>query len=220
MRICAGTYFEKEVQPGADSFVVRGDMTTSHQARPPLGGVVHVTQKICVGLPSLRTKATFRVLAEAVRAGNEKPGFRIVGFSVLSNHFHYVVEACNNVSLARGIQGLAIRVAKALNRHWKRRGRVFRERYFARALRRMQAMRRAFVYVLQNARRHGIRLPPGEVDPFSSGPWFRFWRGRVPRPGEPSPVLEPNDPTLELALMRRIGLDERARSRWTGIAPW
>jgi len=195
-------------------------MTASHQARPPLGGVVHVTQKICVGLPSLRTKATFGVLADAVRAGNEKPGFRIVAFAVLSNHFHYIVEASDKVRLARGVQGLAIRVARSLNRHWKRRGQVFRERFFARALRKLQAMRRAFIYVLQNARRHGIPLPPGEPDPFSSGPWFRFWRGRVERPGDPSPVLEPNNPTLELVLARGIGLDERARSRWTGLAPW
>ena len=147
-----------------------------------------------------------------MRAGNEKPGFRVVAFSLLSNHFHYIVEASDKVRLARGMQGLAIRVAKALNKHWSRHGKVFRER--------LQAMRRGFIYVLQNARRHGIRLPPGEPDPFSSGPWFRFWRGRVEGRNDPSPVLEPRDPTLELALGRRIGLDERARSSWTGIAPW
>jgi len=194
-------------------------MTASHQRRPPLGGVVHVTQKICAGLPRLRTKATFRVVAGAVRAGNEKPGFRVVACTVLSNHFHYIVEARDKVRLARGMQGLAIRVAKALNRHWKRRGRVFRERFFARALRKMQAMRRAFIYVLQNARRHGIRLPPGEPDPFSSGPWFRFWRERVERRDDPSPVLEPRNPTLEVVLGQRIGIDERPGSSWTGIAP-
>ena len=219
-RICAGTFFEDDAQPGPDPIVVPSDMTASHQKRPPLGGPIHVTQKICVGLPRLRAKATFRVVAGAVRAGNEKPGFRVVAFSLLSNHFHYIVEARDKVRLARGMQGLAIRVAKALNKHWRRRGKVFRERFFARALRKLQAMRRGFIYVLQNARRHGIRLPPGEPDPFSSGPWFRFWRGRVERRNDPSPVLEPRDPTLELALGRRIGLDERARSSWTGIAPW
>ncbi len=195
-------------------------MTASHQKRPPLGGPIHVTQKICVGLPRLRTKATFRVVAGAVRAGNEKPGFRVVAFSLLSNHFHYIVEARDKVRLARGMQGLAIRVAKALNRHWGRRGKVFRERFFARALRTMQAMRRAFIYVVQNARRHGIKLPWGEPDPFSSGPWFRFWRGRTKRRTDPSPVALPSTATLELVLGRRIGLDERPCSSWTGIAPW
>jgi glutathione S-transferase/REP element-mobilizing transposase RayT len=193
-------------------------MGASHQKRPALGGVVHVTQKICDGLPGLRTKATFRVIADAVRAGNEKPGFRVVAFSVLSNHFHYVVESRDRVRLAHGMQGLAIRVAKALNRHWGgRRGKVFRERFFARALRTLQAMRRAFVYVLHNARRHGIRVPAGEPDPFSSGPWFRFWRGRPQTRTDPSPVAAPRHPTLELVLARRLGLDERPRSSWTNI---
>jgi putative transposase len=194
-------------------------MTASHQKRPPLGGVVHVTQKICAGLPRLRTKATFRVITEALRAGNERSGFRVVACSVLSNHFHYLVECRDKVRLARGMQGLAIRVAKALNRHWGRRGKVFRERFFARALRTMQAMRRAFIYVVQNARRHGIKLPRGEPDPFSSGPWFRFWRERTERRTDPSPVALPHNPTLELVLARRIGLDERPCSSWTGIAP-
>jgi REP element-mobilizing transposase RayT len=183
-----------------------------------------VTQKTRVSLPGLRRKATFRVLADAVRAGNEKPGFRVVAFSVLSNHFHYIVEARNKVRLARGMQGLSIRVARALNRHWGRRGKVFRERFFARALRTMQAMRRGFLYDLQNARRNGIRLPAGEPDPFSSGPWFRFWRGRFQRRPQvdpaPSPVVPPRNPTLEVVLGRRLGLDERPCSRWTGIAPW
>ena len=154
------------------------------------------------------------------RRSQAKATFRVVAFSLLSNHFHYIVEARDKVRLARGMQGLAIRVARALNKHWGRHGKVFRERFFARALRKLQAMRRGFIYVLQNARRHGIRLLPGAPDPFSSGPWFRFWRGRVERRDDPSPVLEPRDPTLELALGRRIGLDERARSSWTGIAPW
>jgi REP element-mobilizing transposase RayT len=195
-------------------------MGASHQKRPALGGVVHVTQKICAGLPGLRTKATFRVIADAVRAGNEKPGFRVVAFSVLSNHFHYIVEAQDEARLARGMQGLGIRVAKALNHRWRRRGQVFLERYFARALRKMQAMRRAFIHVLHNARRHGIKIPAGQPDPFSSGPWFRFWRERPQRCTDPSPVVVPRNPTLELALGRRLGLDERPRSSWTGIAPW
>jgi REP element-mobilizing transposase RayT len=29
---------------------------------------------------------------EALRAGNERPGFRVVAFSAMRNHLHYTVE--------------------------------------------------------------------------------------------------------------------------------
>ena len=183
-------------------------MSSSHQRRPRLQGVVHVTQKICPNLPSLRTRGTFRVLAETVRAGNEKRGFRVCEFSVLSNHFHFLVEVSDNRALARGMQGLAIRIAKALNRYWGRRGRVFLERYFARALKTMRAIRRALVYVLQNARKHGVRLARGRPDPFSSSAWFRFWRERPQLRRDASPVVAARHPTLDQILMQRIGLSE------------
>jgi REP element-mobilizing transposase RayT len=194
-------------------------MGASHQKRPALAGMAHVTQKICAGLPRMRTKATFAVLAKAIRAGNQKPGFRVCAFSVLSNHFHFVVEAESNDALSRGVQGLSIRVAKVLNRHWQRRGKVFRERFFARALRTMKSMRRALVYVLHNARKHGLRVPEDRPDPYSSGPWFRFWRERPSLRTDPSPVARTRHPTFELVLAGRIGLDERPGSRWSGASP-
>jgi REP element-mobilizing transposase RayT len=184
-------------------------MGVSHQKRPDLGGVVHVTQKLCTGLPGMRTKAAFRVLVRAVREGKERGEFRVCAFSVLSNHLHFLVEAGDNEALSRGIQGLATRVAKALNKHWGRHGKVFRERFFATALRTMTAMRRGLVYVLQNARKHGVRVAAGEPDPYSSGPWFRFWRGRRGEVREDAaPVALPRHPTLDVILMRRIGVDE------------
>ena len=183
-------------------------MSVPHQKRPELGGVVHVTQKICAGLPRLRTPATFGVIEAAVRTGSEKPGFRVVAFTVLSNHFHWIIEARDNVALARGMQGLAIRVAKALNRRWRRSGKVFRERFFARAVKRASAMRRVVVYVLQNARRHGVRLERGRPDPYSSGAWYRFWHGRPKVRGDPAPVARSRHPTLAQILSNGIGLDE------------
>ena len=44
----------------------------------------------------------------------------------------------------------------------------------------MRQVHRGLRYVLLNARKHGIRIPFGEPDPFSSGPWFEFWKGRRP----------------------------------------
>ena len=116
-----------------------------HHARHPL----HVTLRVQRGLPSLRTDAVFaavrRGLAQASRGG-----LRVLQFSVQSDHVHLLVEALDVCVLSRGLQGLAIRIAKGLNRVLRRRGRVWGDRYHARALRTPREVRNALVYVLQN----------------------------------------------------------------------
>jgi REP element-mobilizing transposase RayT len=116
--------------------------------------------------------------------------FRLVHFSAQSNHLHLLVEAGDRAALGRGMQGLAIRLARRLNRLWGRRGGVFADRYHARALRTPREVRHALVYVLANARRHGIGYRG--IDPHASGAWFGGWRD-APRRAEapceaPGPV--------------------------------
>ena len=150
-----------------------------HETRPDVNGPVHVTLKICRGLPNLRTPRAYRVLERAFRAGKEKQNFGLCQYSVQRDHLHLIVEANNRRALARGIQGLAIRIAKALNKHWHgRRGSVFSERYFARALVKPMEVWRALRYVLNNALKHGDWFSKSLPDPFSSGRWFRRWEGR------------------------------------------
>jgi REP element-mobilizing transposase RayT len=76
-------------------------------------GVVHVTQKLRPGLPGLRQRAEIEVVREALRAGNECPGFRVVAFSAMNNHLHLGIEVRSTAELSHGMQGLAIRLAKA-----------------------------------------------------------------------------------------------------------
>jgi REP element-mobilizing transposase RayT len=175
-------------------------VAVSHQRRPRLEGVVHVTQKLRRGLPSMRTRRAFGAVREAIAAGNQRPGFRVVAFSVLSNHLHLVVEGGSTLAVSRGMQGLAIRIAKALNRAWKRSGGVFLERFHARVARGMKRVRRVLLYVLQNARKHGLPLPAGVPDPCSSGPWFP-WREHPPPPPEPAPVVAIHDQWLASVVM-------------------
>ena len=93
-------------------------------------------------------------------------------FSVQGNHLHLIVEAANEAALARGMQGLAIRMAKGLNRVMQRSGPVFRERYHAHVLRSPTEVARAVAYVLGNHFHHaaswGASVAPTEVDPYSS----------------------------------------------------
>jgi hypothetical protein len=100
--------------------------------------------------------------------------FRVVHFSVQTDHLHVLVEADSRRALLRGIQGLAGRCARAVNRGWDRRGPVWAHRYHARPLRTPTEVRHALAYVLLNFRKH-LRAPPS-VDPRSSGEWFDGWR--------------------------------------------
>lgn len=175
---------------------------------------MHVTQKLRRGLPSMRTRRAFGAVRAAIAAGNQRPGFRVVAFSVLSNHLHLVVEGGSTLAVSRGMQGLAIRIAKALNRAWKRSGGVFLERFHARVARGMKRVRRVLLYVLQNARKHGLRLPRGLPDPFSSAPWFDHWKERLVLPREPSPVVPPHDSWLVAAVLgRQLSLEHVPQGR-------
>jgi REP element-mobilizing transposase RayT len=63
-------------------------------------------------------------VARRALAAGATSRFRIVHFSVQTNHLHLLVEADDELALARGIQGLGIRLAKAINRRVGRSGRV------------------------------------------------------------------------------------------------
>src|SRR5262245_12899112 len=131
----------------------RSRSSVPHSTRPELRGVCHVVLRVRRGLPWLRTPKAYRVLERCFRAGKEKRGFALVQFSVQGDHLHLLIESGNKRALARGMQGLTIRIAKNLNRHWRRRGgSVFAERYFARVAETAKEIKRALAYVLNNAR--------------------------------------------------------------------
>src|SRR5689334_11016710 len=81
---------------------------------------VHITLRRVRHLPSLRRQAVFWALRLAL-AETTRSWFRIVQFSIQSDHAHMIVEADDKVSLARGMTGLSVRWARAYNRVVKRR---------------------------------------------------------------------------------------------------
>ena len=85
---------------------------------------VHVTVRVIDGLPTLRSLRAARALKSAFLAGRERGDFRLVHFSVMSNHLHFVVEANDSCALSRGMQGLLVRIAHHLNSALSRSGRV------------------------------------------------------------------------------------------------
>ena len=136
---------------------------------------VHVTVRVIDGLPTLRSLRAARALKSAFLAGRERGDFRLVHFSVMSNHLHFVVEANDSCALSRGMQGLLVRIAHHLNSALSRSGRVFADRFHSRIIGSTRDVRNTLLYVLNNARRHGIAFS-GHVDPYSSAAWFAGWR--------------------------------------------
>ena len=136
---------------------------------------VQVTMRVKAGLPSLRGLREFAALRGAMKDGCQRGGCRLVHFSVLSNHLHMIVEGSSRSALSRGLQGLTIRMARALNRLWQRFGSVFADRYHDRILGSPTEVWNALRYVLCNARKHGAWNAPTRPDPCSSGAWFDGW---------------------------------------------
>jgi REP element-mobilizing transposase RayT len=152
-----------------------------HSARGTLGGAapVLVTMKILAGLANLRSARRFRRVLHGLQKACDRFDTRVVEFSVQSDHVHLVVETRHTRSLSRAMQGLAVRLARAINRSLGRRGRVFADRYHHRVLGTPRQVRHALQYVLCNARKH--RVAPhvrGWLDPLSSAASFDGWTTR------------------------------------------
>ena len=164
-----------------------------HSCRPDVNGAIHVVLRVRRGLPGMRTPRAWRVLERAFRKGKQRNGMKLLHYSVQEDHLHLVVEVYKREHLSRGMQGLAIRLAKALNKHWHRKGTVFSDRYYGRQVKTHSELRRVVRYVLMNAKKHGTELPgyEGLPDPFSSAPWFVFWceSAELRRPNRTPPVV-------------------------------
>ena len=156
----------------------RGRKTVSHDARERFASrhPLHVTLRIRPGVQSLRRGKVCATIRAALAAGGHKPTFRVVEFNALHNHLHLLVEAEGPQALARGMQGLQVRLARRINRLLGRAGSLFAARYHARPLRTPREVRNALRYVLLNARHHaaerGRQLARDWLDPYSSAPWF------------------------------------------------
>ena len=133
---------------------------------------VHVTVRMADDICNLRSKRCFRELQKAFAGGRARFGFRLIEFSVQGNHVHLIVEAEDETSLARGMQGLNIRIAIAINRIMKRKGKVLADRYHTRILRNPTQVGHALNYVRRNYQKHaeswGEIIPASWRDPFST----------------------------------------------------
>ncbi len=164
----------------------------------------HVTLRVRPDVPSLRTVPIVHEIESTFAAGCNRPGFRLVHYSLQDTHAHLIVEAHDPAALGRGMKAIGARLARAVNRIAGRRGPVLVERYHHRVLATPREVRAALRYVLLNARRHAAKLGavlagPVRLDPASSARWFDGWKwsralesdGKSEPRGDPPAVARP-----------------------------
>ncbi len=131
----------------------------------------------------MRTRAFVAAFEESARARRARAEFRLIHYSIQSNHLHAIVEAESAAALRSGMTALATRLALLVRRVLRVRGRVLPERYHLRRLRTPREVRNALAYVLLNARKHlaersgraAAHRAACAADPASSGRWFGGW---------------------------------------------
>lgn len=89
---------------------------------------------VAKGVPSLRGRALFGQLRASFQRCCEKPGFRVTNFLVERAAVRLLVEADDNESLSRGMQGLGVSMAKRINLAAGRYGPAFTDRYSVRPI--------------------------------------------------------------------------------------
>jgi hypothetical protein len=110
---------------GGGRKLATGRRSTPHRPRPRhfASQPVHVTLRACLG--PLRSQFLFPTVRLAIACATRRnpSHFRVVHFSVQSNHLHLIVEAADARSLSAGVRSIAIRVARLVNRLLFRTGR-------------------------------------------------------------------------------------------------
>ncbi len=169
----------------------------SHLRRPVLARrhPLHVTLRMLDDVGYLRAAMRVGVIEQALSEAKGQLGLRVVHYSIQGAHLHLLVEAEDKDALARGLQGLTIRLARRLNAHDGRRGKVFADRYHAHVLRTRAETANALRYVARNYVHHAREnLPDSFVDPCSSARWL------VSAPAANDPVVLPRTWLLRTAL--------------------
>ncbi len=158
-----------------------------HQERPEIKPqyALHVVMRVVPAVGSMRRRPLYKAMREATITAALRERFRIVHVSLQRTHVHMIVEADGKLALARGMQGFQISAARNINtalgdKHRRRRGKVFADRYHLEVITSPTRAHHAIRYVLSNWRRHreDQQGPAATwlVDPYSTGILFPDWK--------------------------------------------
>jgi REP element-mobilizing transposase RayT len=159
-----------------------------HAERPSVkaSNALQVVLRVVPAVGSMRRRKMYKAVRDASVVAAIRERIRIIHISIQRTHIHLLVEAEDKLALARGMQGFQISMARNINtalgpdKHRRRRGPVFADRYHLVVITSPRQARNAVSYLLNNWRKHGEDRGADSrawmVDPFSSGFSFPDWR--------------------------------------------
>src|SRR4051812_14038914 len=103
-----GSHPKPKPQPRRAASGARGSSGVWHLRRPKLSGCepLHITMRLRDDVPNLRKDEIFFHIQRAFLGGKNRFGMRLIDFSILHNHMHFIVEAGSKHALSKGMQGL------------------------------------------------------------------------------------------------------------------
>lgn len=156
---------------------------------------VHVTMRLVENAPDLCESEAALLVEEVFQVERDKKGFRLVHYSIRPNHLHLLCEATGKRALSRGIQRITAWIVRKVNRVFRRRGRLFADRFHGHVLQKPTEVRHALRYVLLNAHKDLARTRTRLIglDAYSSGKYFDGWADvkAKPPPWREATVVRP-----------------------------
>ena len=130
-----------------------------HTRRPEMGGEIPANLTLRIDHitdwgGNLRDLVTMEVILRCFEVAKDRFGMRICHYSVQSNHIHLLVEADDRECLIRGMRGLTTRLARNLNKHWGRKGKLFTDRYHSKPIEDAEHGENTIAYLGRNDLKH------------------------------------------------------------------
>ena len=91
----------------------------------------HVTMRVRRGLPTLCQPRFVRRFRASLSQICERDDFRVIHYSIQSDHVHLLIEATDKAAIARGIKCIGARLGKLVNRLFRQTGKVLDGRHAA-----------------------------------------------------------------------------------------
>ena len=179
-------------RPGAGRKQTKARKSEPHRKREELNPIhpVHVILRVLHDVGAMRKRHIYEAMRRATFKVLGRADFRICHVSIQNTHVHLLVEATNEMRLARGMQAFQISAARRINLAVSRRtgekrsGRVFSDRYRTKVIDNPRQARHTLSYVLNNWRKHGEDRRSvarnWKVDPFSTAMAFYGWKEQPP----------------------------------------